>query len=363
MPVAPTRSAIVIAAVVAAAGALLIGCTPSTGTAAPDTAAPSGPSGDAALVASVRPSFPNGDAIFAVAVIEGDEVRTGYFNADDRTVFEVGSISKTAVGLLLAEAVERGEVALDDPIGDYLDLGDSPAAAATFDALSLHSSGLPTFPTDPEWIARMQPGFEAGVDVLDETVDDLLAEAAAEPIAADAPPAYSNLGASLAGQALAAAAGVDYRTLLTDRIFEPAGMTSAWLTVEDDEVPDGLAPGTLATGGPADPSTLAAYAPAGGITGTLGDLIAYARAVLDGPFADSAAIVRRDGPLDTEMGYFWGAEATPAGHELVEHGGVTAGFGATLRIDRTAGTAVVVLANRGESIDDVGQTVMAGLDR
>ncbi|WP_394553999.1 serine hydrolase domain-containing protein [Agromyces sp. MMS24-JH15] len=361
-PVAPARprARVLLLAVASAAvcGALLAGCAPSGPSPTEETAAPSGASGDVDLIAAIRPSFPDADQVVAVAVVDGDGVRTAYLNADAGTVFEVGSISKTTVGLLLAEAIERGEVELDDPIGDYLDLGDSPAASVTFDELSKHSSGLPTFPSDPAWRARIEPAFLAGEDVLDETVDELVAEAAAEPLAPDAPPQYSNLGASLAGQALAAAAGTDFRSLLVERVFEPAGMETAWLTVEDDEVPAGLAPGFLADGGAAEPSTLGAYAPAGGITATLDDMVAYARAVLDGPFADSAAIVRRQGALDTEIGYFWGAEADHDGHELVEHGGVTAGFGATLRIDRTAGTAVIVLSNRGDSIDDVGESIL-----
>jgi len=39
---------------------------------------------------------------------------------DGDTVFEIGSMSKVFTSLLLAEAVQRGEVALADPIGKYL---------------------------------------------------------------------------------------------------------------------------------------------------------------------------------------------------------------------------------------------------
>src|ERR1700761_6395535 len=53
-----------------------------------------------------------------------------YGKADDRdtrpldgdTVFEIGSVTKVFTALLLADEVQRGEVALDDPVGKYLPL-------------------------------------------------------------------------------------------------------------------------------------------------------------------------------------------------------------------------------------------------
>src|SRR5690606_38043108 len=38
----------------------------------------------------------------------------------ERTVFEIGSITKVFTGTLLADMVSRGEVELDDPVGDFL---------------------------------------------------------------------------------------------------------------------------------------------------------------------------------------------------------------------------------------------------
>jgi serine-type D-Ala-D-Ala carboxypeptidase/endopeptidase len=36
------------------------------------------------------------------------------------TMFEIGSITKAFTALLLADMVERGEVAMDDPVSKYL---------------------------------------------------------------------------------------------------------------------------------------------------------------------------------------------------------------------------------------------------
>ena len=62
-------------------------------------------------------------------------------------LFEIGSISKVFTGLLLAQAVERGDLVLDDTLGGLLH-GEvkfsSPAVAAiTLRQLITHSSCLP----------------------------------------------------------------------------------------------------------------------------------------------------------------------------------------------------------------------------
>ncbi|WP_172979765.1 serine hydrolase domain-containing protein [Agromyces agglutinans] len=356
---------VVAAALVAAA---LTGCVPQAGTSAsdetdapsPDLAQRAGAHGDEELLELIRPSFTADHAQVAVAFIDGDEVRAAYLGADADTVFELGSITKTATGMLLAEGIERGEVALGDPVGTHVALGDSPAASVTFAQLSAHTSGLPMFPTDPDWLERVEPGFRAGEDVLDESVAELLAQAAAEPVAADARPAYSNLGAALAGQALAAAAGTDFATLLEQRILSPLGMDRSILQVDDADVAPGLATGHLPDGRVAQPSTLAAYSPAGALAAPLGDVVEYARAVLDGPLASSAALEPR-ADVNGRSGYFWVLRESPEGHRIAQHGGVTAGFGSVLVIDRTAESAVIVLSNTGEPIDDVGDSLLAHL--
>ena len=49
------------------------------------------------------------------------------------------------------------------------------------------------------------------------------------------------------------------------------------------------------------------------------------------------------------------------GHVILSHNGMTGGFTSIMVIDRTAGTAAIVLANRSESVDDVGYDLLAHL--
>ena len=69
---------------------------------------------------------------------------------NDRTIYEIGSISKLFTSLLLADPVDSGRLKLEDPISTVMeelvagnpDVGDS----ITFKHLSLHVSGLPVMP-------------------------------------------------------------------------------------------------------------------------------------------------------------------------------------------------------------------------
>ena len=67
-----------------------------------------------------------------------------------RSVFEIGSISKVFTGILLADMVAQGEVSLSDPVSKYLPDGVTMPSRGgreiTLLDLSVHHSGLPRLP-------------------------------------------------------------------------------------------------------------------------------------------------------------------------------------------------------------------------
>lgn len=86
-------------------------------------------------------------------VSEGKSAETiGAKISDENTVFEIGSITKVFTGTLLAEAVRRGEVRLDDPIAKYLPPNvKTPTRGGkeiTLLDLATQSSGLPGLPAN-----------------------------------------------------------------------------------------------------------------------------------------------------------------------------------------------------------------------
>ena len=151
--------------------------------------------------------------------------------------------------------------------------------------------------------------------------------------------------AALLGQALASAAGIEYPELLQQRILGPLGMTHAVLVEQPDQVPDTHAGGFNNRGDPIEPWSVGAFSPAGGVHATLGDLIALARAVLDGDLAHSPALepVSAIDPR-VQIGYFWFIEEIRP-RTITNHTGQTGGFGTALLINRESGTASIVVTN------------------
>jgi CubicO group peptidase (beta-lactamase class C family) len=66
-----------------------------------------------------------------------------HFGAGPDTVYEIGSITKTMTSLLLAEAVESGELSADATLGSLLDVHSGQAAGVALEELASHRSGLP----------------------------------------------------------------------------------------------------------------------------------------------------------------------------------------------------------------------------
>ena len=91
-----------------------------------------------------------------VTFVSDDTVSTYHFGqfADgsmpsDNTIYDIGSITKTHVGLLLAQAVSDGLIGLDTPVSQYLDTINNDALTfqdtqITVRHLATHTSGLPT---------------------------------------------------------------------------------------------------------------------------------------------------------------------------------------------------------------------------
>jgi CubicO group peptidase (beta-lactamase class C family) len=119
--------------------------------------------------------------------------------------FEIGSVTKTFTGVLLAEAVRRGEVKLADPVTRHLPKGvrvpERGGKKITLLDLATHSAGLPKMPTDWDPIDDLNPyaGYDSAKLYKFLSNYELPRDIGGKP-------EYSNLGMALLGQALANAA-------------------------------------------------------------------------------------------------------------------------------------------------------------
>ena len=205
--------------------------------------------------------------------------------ADSATLMEVGSVTKAMTGLVIADSVERGELRLDVPVATYLpQLEGSPIGAATLAQLITHTSGVSDF--GPTAIGRALWGAPLGKNFFDATLDEVVGDARIDKLATQGRYAYSSLGASIAGEAAAAAAGMSYADLMRTRLFEPLGMTDTMIQKFRPLVPRGTSKSGLAI----EPWTLGAYAPGGGAVSTVHDLTKLAAALLEGTAPGMSAL-------------------------------------------------------------------------
>ena len=172
-------------------------------------------------------------------------VRSAFIRADAGTLFETGSVTKALTGMMLADAIERGELSMDSTAAELLPALDcTRAATVTVRELCTHTSGLPRLPVDPRTAARVAMFAFAGLDPYRGiTPSRVIALAGRQRLRRRGQAAYSNLGAALLGQILAGRAGCSFPDLLRARVFTPLGMSSAAVATRQHKA----APGWSAT--------------------------------------------------------------------------------------------------------------------
>lgn len=342
--------AVVLGAMVAAAGVFLVPRVPSLSTVI---------SGDQALAVQARPYLDGALDVVSVATVDGSAVAYAGFGADENTVYEIGSITKTFTAALFADAVARGEVNGDTLLAELLPVDGTPVASVTLAELASHRSGLPRdgmYTSVPKNLLLLTHR-----SVYTEDLDGLLAVARSTDLTDRGSYLYSTLGTALLGQALAAAVQVDYSQLLQDRMLRPLGMMHTTVAITAGDLPVNVTAGFSADGQHQQPWTMNAWAPAGGIRSTAADMAKYASALLNGtaPGMDALTPQWEEGN-GTRTGYAWNITAFEGG-TVTAHGGATGGFCAAIALDRTHHRAVIVLSNTKVPVEDAARSLL--LDR
>ncbi len=310
---------------------------------------------DAALQALVdqRLAGDRTGACMAVAVIEKDQVARTFRCADPKNAarigpdraFEIGSVSKTMASTLLADLIVQGKASLDDPLAAYLPEG---TALPTFEGQPIllrhvvtHTSGLPALPSRMATATLVDP--YAGL-----TAEDLLASLG-DVTLSRAPGTqfeYSNFASMVLSYAVARRAGVDFETLLRQKLFEPLGMAGAYVAKR----PEGVraAGGHSANGLPAAPWNFQTdLAGVGGVRATLDDMVRYVQGNLDPsgtPLQAAIELAQRPVSEQPPMAMNW-MLVPVAGRSVLMHEGGTGGFSSLVSVDREAGRGVVILSD------------------
>ncbi len=295
----------------------------------------------------------------AVAEVDLDStkpVRLAGIGADDTTPMELGSITKALTGLVIADAVRRGEIRMDDPVAIYLpQLEGSPAGTVTMRELVTHTAGYAEF--GGATLRRAAWKAPLGLNFFTSTMAQTTKEARTQELSNRGDYAYSTLGSAIAGQAAAAAADMSYPDLMRTRLFEPLGMHDTAIAV-DDTLLDG---GRSATGLPVQPWVMDGYAPGAASVSTTGDLAKLATALLDGTAPGMAALepTTATDQSNSRIGAFWQISTWGTGQTITSHAGQSGGYAAYIGLDRLRHKAVIVLSDVANDAGDLGSQLLA----
>ena len=289
----------------------------------------------------------------------------------ERTLFEIGSITKTFTALLLADGVIRGDWSLDTPVRELLPAGAQvpvrDGVETTLRHLATHTSGLPRSPVRlglRENIAYQRTGADPYAALTEDDVLRSLGDTRLKRVPGDGGPAYSNLGFGILGTAMTTATGLDYGTLVRDRVGGPLGLVDtvvdAHMTADQRRR---MAVGFRSRRRPADPWPLAGFAGAGALRSTASDMVRFLSAQVDPGSTGLGDAIRlthatpRGGP--EKMGLGWHR----AGDRTLWHNGGTGGFRSVVLVSPATGTVVLALVNQNRGADLTAFRLMRRLER
>ena len=277
---------------------------------------------------------------------------------DEKTIFEIGSITKAFTGLLLADMVGRGDVRLDDAISKYLPSGvkapSRDGKAITLVSLATHRSGLPRLPDNMTMTDVADPYADYTSDLLHAFLTEhQLTRAVGDTYE------YSNLGMGTLGHMLGLAAKKPYEELIVERICKPLKLKDTRLTLKRKQTK------RFATGhvgvDPVEHWTMQdCLAGCGALRSSARDMTRFLAAnfgLIETPLNEAlrdAQTVRHDaGNPDVHVGLGWHVN-TRFDRTIVWHNGGTGGFRSFCGFDPKQKRGVVVLSNTSNSVDDIG---------
>ncbi len=276
------------------------------------------------------------------------------------TIFEIGSITKTFTGLLLADMVLKNEVGIHDPVEKFL----PPSAKVpsfegrkiTLEDLATHTSALPRIPDNLKPKNPLNPY----ADVTEDQIYDCLSRVTLSRSPGEKYE-YSNLGMGLLGLALSKRAGSSYEDLIQTRILKPLRMANTTTNVATADK------GRLSFPHDAD-GLVSSYwdipviSGAGAIKSTINDMAIYLVANMferPTPLEDIIKFAQRprhDADLGMKIGLAWHIMKDGS---TVWHNGGTGGFRSFIGFDSKRMTGVVVLSNSaGEVVDPIGVNIL-----
>jgi serine-type D-Ala-D-Ala carboxypeptidase/endopeptidase len=280
------------------------------------------------------------------------------------TVFEIASVTKVFTALLLADMVEKNEVALSDAAVKHLPadvkLPERNGRSIVLLDLATHTSGLPFMPTDAPPFNDPAAAKYSGADLKRYLASYQLTRDVGSNWD------YSNLGYWVLSEALAARAGKDIEFLIRSRVLAPLKMMNTDFKLSPT-MKENLAPGHDAALQPA-PATSAvpiySIIPAGGgLYSTANDLLTFLSECMGdnvSPLASAMNVAlsnRRPIQAGNEQALGWNVYGSGE-DQVIFRDGSSFGYASVMAFDPKAHTGVVVLSNQIGDVGDIARHLL-----
>lgn len=279
----------------------------------------------------------------------------------NKSIYEIGSITKTFTAAILVQMVQEGKVKYDDSISKYLpkDVVNWPdSLAITLEELATHQSGFPRIPDN---------GMTKALFNLDNPYKNYTQQDLYDFLKSYTPKSkdkrkvdYSNLGMGLLGDILAQIENCSFEQLIQTRITKPLGMDNTYAGFKENM----QITGHNGYGDPTAAWEQQVLGGAGAIRSNTADMMKYLTANIkaEQPFAE-AHTPRADMGKASKIGLAWITlypEDTDL--ELLFHNGGSGGFRSAMLFSKDKQMGVVVLGNSVESVDKIGIRIMELID-
>lgn len=279
---------------------------------------------------------------------------------DSKTLFEIGSITKTFTTIVAAQLAQEGKLSLSDPAQKYFPEGSTLPTRGdkviTIEDLASARSGLPRMPHNFKPADNENP-------YIDYTAANLFDFLNGYQLTRDIGSLYeySNLGMGLLGVIVSRVDGKPYRDVVTARILKPLKMNSTFLNTPgrtDKNSAIGYSDGKPVKAWTwSDESAMQG---AGGLLSNTEDMMKYLLANMNPPdnslgkAMKEAHKPRMDaGRNNVKIGLGWHLR-----NKIIWHNGGTGGFRTFAGFEPEKKMAVVVLTNSGIGADDIGFHLM-----
>lgn len=274
------------------------------------------------------------------------------------TRFRIGSVSKPVTATALGLLVQEGKLDLDAPIQKYVPSFPRKRWPITTRQLAGHLAGIRHYKEGEFENQKHYATVLEGLSIFQD--DSLLFQPGTQY-------SYSSYGWNLISAVIEGASGQPFLTFMTNRVFEPIGMTH---TVA--EFPDSLIPFRSRFYSRPDSNGGMLNAPyvdnsykwaGGGFLSTTEDLARFAEVMLEGTLLKPATVKllwtsqhTSDGKT-TDYGMGWGLRHGENGREWVGHTGGSVGGTANLLICPKEHLIVAILVNSDETFISAGQRI------